>query len=326
MRVPADEPDPVGDLLARAEVLMGLGRPADALPLLQRAAGLASDDCRPTCWMSLALLRLGRYPDALKAAERGVALRPDYEWPHRLRSLVLSAQGKFRPALEAAREAVRLAPEEENTLHLLANCEIDCKQYSQALETALRLREVAPEWEDAHTLVGVAMLHFKRWDEAEEQFRRALELNPTARTPLYNLGYIRQMTGRKQEATEYYHAVLRIDPSDASARQALLRLVDRDMSELPIWMRKKRLEQEDPTVQAFVAEAQQRSNREVGEALAVGWVIMGWVFSLGWTAFVIGFIPHGGLMHRWWEWTLYGAMILATVGGTARLVRRRRGG
>lgn len=324
MQVPANEPNPVSGLLERAEVLLDLGRPKEALPLLQQAAGLAPDDCNPHCWMALALFRLGRHAEALQVVARGATLAPDYEWPHRLRAIILRDQRKFRPALEAAQIAVRLAPDEKNALHLLATCEVDCKQYPQALLTALRLREVAPEWDSAHTLLGNIKLYFKQWDEADEHCRRALELNPEAKTSLYNLGYIRQMTGRKREAADYYHAVLRIDPSDEQARQALLRLVDRDMAELPIWLRKKRLEQEHPTVQAFVTEAQQRSTREVGEALAVGWVILGWVFSLGWTLFVIAFLSHGGLHHHWWEWLAYAATVTATLYGTARVVKQRR--
>jgi tetratricopeptide (TPR) repeat protein len=324
MKLPANEPDPAGQLIERARVLLQLGRPAEALPLLQQAVAAAPGDCNPQCWMSLALMRLGRLPEALKAAERGVALAPEYEWPHRLRSLVLTEQGKLRPALEAAREAVRLAPDDETALHLLANCEIDCKQYSQAQATVERLLKVSPEWADAHTLMGVVMLHFKRWDEAEEQCRRALELDPEARTPLYNLGYIRQKTGRKREAADYYHAVLRLHPGDAQARRALLLLVDRDMSELPIWLRKKRLEQEDPAVQAFVTEAQQRSNREVAETLAVGWVLFGWIMSLGWSGLIISFLWHGGLMHHWWGWAAYGATLLATVWGTVLLIRKKQ--
>lgn len=326
MRVPASEPDPAGSLIDRAEVLLDLGRPVEAIPLLQQAAVLAPDDCNPHCWMGLALFRLGKHAEALQAVGRGAAVAPDYEWPHRLRSIILRDQGRFRPAMEAAREAVRLAPDDQNTLHLLATSEVDAKQYPQALETALRLREVAPEWDSAHTLLGNITLYFKRWDEAEAHCRRALELNPESRTSLFNLAYIRQMTGRKREAADFYHTILRIDPSDAEARRALLLLVDRDMSELPIWKRKKRLEEEHPTVQAFVTEAQQRSNREVNETLAAGWVILGWVFSLGWTAFVIGFMWHGGLMHRWWEWSAYAATLLATLLGTAGLIRKRREG
>lgn len=324
MQGPEREPNPLESLLQRAEVLLDLGRPGEALALLQQAAALAPEDCNPQCWLAVSLHQLGRHADALRAAERGVALAPEYEWPHRLRSIILRSQRKLRPALEAAQTAARLAPDERNALHLLATCQIDCRQYAAAHDTAVRLREVAPEWDSAHTLLGNLALQFKRWEEAEEHCRRALELNPEAKTSLYNLGYLRQMTGRKQEAAEYYHAVLRLDPGDEEARRALLQLVGRDMAELPIWLRKKRLEQEHPTVQAFVTEAHQRASREVGEAFVAGWVIFGWVLSVGWSVFVVGFLVHGVLGYRWWEWVAYLSVVLATLAGTGYLAVKKQ--
>lgn len=326
MQVPANEPNPVQSLLERAELLLDLDRPGEAVPLLQQAISLAPEDCNPQCWMALALFRLGRHADALRAAERGAALAPDYEWPHRLRSIILRDQRKFRPALEAAQVAVRLAPDEENALHLLATSQFDCKQFTEAHDTALRLREVAPEWDSTHTLLGNIAIQFKRWEEAEEHCRRALELNPEAKNPLHNLGYLCQRAGRKQEAADYYHAVLRLDPKDEQARRALLSLVSRDMAELPIWLRKKRLEQEHPTVQAFVTDAHQRTQREANHVLAVGWVILGWVISLGWSLFVLGFLVHGDLNYRWWDWLAYLSVVLGTLAGTAYLVWKKRTG
>jgi hypothetical protein len=54
------------------------------------------------------------------------------------------------------------------------------------------------------------------------------------------------------------------------------------------------------------------------------WLVMGWLFTVGWTLLVIMFAGRGGLLHRWWEWTSYVAVVGATFCGTFWYVIRKR--
>jgi tetratricopeptide (TPR) repeat protein len=183
---------------------------------------------------------------------------------------------------------------------------------------------VAPDWDFTHNLFATLAGYRRLWRECEEHCRRALELNPESKTALHNLGNSLRQTGRKREASECYHRVLVLDPSDMEARRALLTLVNWDMAELPIWKRKQRLEEEHPTVQAFVKDAQERTNREASAVIAAIWLGMGWLFTLGWTLLVLAFTSQGGLLHRWWEWAAYLAVVTATLLGTVYMIRKRR--
>jgi tetratricopeptide (TPR) repeat protein len=296
------------------------------VPLLQQAIGLAPEDGAPRCWLALALMNLGRYPDALRLADEAITRNPDYEWPHRVRALILRGMRKFRPALESAVTAVRLEPEGESALHLLATCQFDVGQIADARVTAERLREVSPAWAGTHNLLANIALKERRWADAEEHCRSALELDPQSHTAMHNLGMALNAQGRKREATECFHQALRIDPGAAESRQALHAIVGRDMAELPIWQRRKRLAEEHETVQTFITTEQERANREAGRALAIGWLMMGWVFTAGWTLFILAFIRQGGLHHHWWEWAAFAAVAGSTLAGTAAYVRRSRQG
>jgi tetratricopeptide (TPR) repeat protein len=318
-----EEPHAASGLIERAEVLIDLGRDAEAVPLLRQAAAQAPDDAEPHGWLALALHHLGRNREALQCADAGVARSPDWEWPHRLRGIILLALGKRREALEAAAASVRLDPSGRDPLHLLATCHLELRRYPEALRTAERLRESAPDWDFTHNLFAAVAGHQRRWRDCETHCRAALELNPESRSALLNLGNALRQSGRKREASACYHRVLVLDPADAEARRALLTLVSWDMAELPIWKRRERLEEEHPDVQAFVKDAQDRTLRETSSLLVKFWVGLGWVFTLGWTALVIAFASRGGLLHRWWDWAAYLSVTAATLLGTAHLIRIR---
>jgi len=321
---PSDNPDATAGLIERAEALIDRGRSADAVPLLRQAVALRPDDATTHCWLALALHHTGDAADALRCADTGAGLSPDWEWPHRLRGIILLAQNKKRDALEAAAAALRLAPTDRDPLHLLANCQLELRRYDDARRTAAQLLELAPEWDFTHNLLGTIAGNQRRWRECEQHCLNALELNPESITALHNLGNSFRQTGRKREASECYRRALVLDPSDEEARRALLSLVTWEMAELPIWRRQQRLESEHPSVQTFVRDAQETANREVSSRLAVLWTGMGWLFTIGWTLLLIAFTRHGGLLHQWWEWASYLAVVIATLLGTATLIRKRR--
>lgn len=84
MTPPAERLDETAALTQRAQALVDLGRPADALPLLHRALGQSPDDDDALCLLSLAHWNLAQPTEALAWAERAVAARPDGLWAHQL--------------------------------------------------------------------------------------------------------------------------------------------------------------------------------------------------------------------------------------------------
>src|SRR5437763_1978521 len=94
--------------LAQAEALVAVGRPADAIPWLERAIAADPHAVEPRCMLTLALVRLGRPAEALAAAERAVGVAPQHEWPHRLHALTLLQVGRRAEARAAAQEAARV--------------------------------------------------------------------------------------------------------------------------------------------------------------------------------------------------------------------------
>ena len=101
--------------------LVRTGRPADAIPLLEKAAA-ASPDYAPTQFdLGVALARAGEAQKALERFTAAVRLRPDHAESRSAFALALQESGDATRALEQFREAARLSPEDPKAQFNLAN-------------------------------------------------------------------------------------------------------------------------------------------------------------------------------------------------------------
>ena len=218
--------DPYAGLIARAEGLLDLRRPADAVPLLDQAARLQPQALRPQALLARAFLDLGDRPCARAAIGRAIAIDPGHEWPHRLASILSLREGK-KPEALAAREASRLGPEIREALYLLGTTQLACAQRAEAQETAVRLVGAHPSYVEGHRLLGDVALAEKAWQRAEAHFRQALALEPQHLVALNNLAVALQRQGREEEAYALFEQAARQDPSSELGQSNLYRAMQR---------------------------------------------------------------------------------------------------
>ena len=106
----------------RADALLALKRPREALEHLARALAAEPDDPYLHCRAAQAHLELHEPEEALRAARAAVALAPDEEWCHRLGAIALTQLHAHRAGPRRRPEAARLAPELPATQMTLARC------------------------------------------------------------------------------------------------------------------------------------------------------------------------------------------------------------
>ena len=140
------------NLLKRAQVLDVVGRGDTAIPLLERALALASNDVDLLCNLTVAYHRAEQWDKMRDCAEKAIAASPNAEWAHRLHSISLRRLHKMDESLAAAREAVRCAPSEPNALNCLGKALLNRGKAAEAEEVAQRLVQVAPVKPFAHLL------------------------------------------------------------------------------------------------------------------------------------------------------------------------------
>jgi protein O-GlcNAc transferase len=192
----AEHPDHAGALHLLGVLVGQLGRPDDAVTLIQRAIGL--NPAAPQYYSNLGkfLDDQGRVDEAIASLRTAARLAPDYAEPLSNLSALLNASGQFDEAALAAGEASRLQP------GLAA----------------------------AHNNLGNALRGQGRTDEAFDAYRTALQLAPRAAEVHGNLGVLLKDTGRISEAIEAFRTALELRPGYVEAQHQLLNAIHYDPS------------------------------------------------------------------------------------------------
>ena len=172
----------------RAQVLLDLGRPQEAVGVLHQALAQSPGDARALSLLSLAHGNTGDHREALRWADQAVAAAPGGEWGHRLRAVHLLNLNAPGDALRAAEEAVRLEPQTPATVQTLVGTLMRLNRVRDAEAAAERLRLLAPEACSSHETLSSVALRRRKWREAEAHCRRALALRADSYPGLNNLG------------------------------------------------------------------------------------------------------------------------------------------
>jgi cytochrome c-type biogenesis protein CcmH/NrfG len=219
--------------LDRAMVLLGAGRPDDALGLVREVVAVLPDNPTALGLLAVCLLEVGEGESGTAAARRAVALDPGDPGSLDVLAMVLSAGGESREARQVARTLVRLAPHGWRSHFALAVALGSGRipRRREALASAEQALRLAPESPDALNLVGWCRLQLGRVD-AREFFERALAVDPTNADALYYLGLVGLDRARLAEAGEMFRAGLRVAPHSVPLRRRLGEVALRAVSRL----------------------------------------------------------------------------------------------
>jgi len=233
---PAKPERPAG-LTQRAQTLIDLGRPQEAVAVLLQCLSQSPGDYRALCLLAVAHGNAGNLNEAERCAEQAIEAAPDKEWGHRLLAKYLMEQGAPHTALPAAEEAARLLPEEPKALYALASAQRRSGKWREAQKTAERLRAVAPDAYSTHEMLTLVAMRRGNWRQAEARARRALALDANAYSAHNNLGVAvshqssefewRVSPGRFAEAIECLSQAMTLNPAAGLPRENLQKTLGR---------------------------------------------------------------------------------------------------
>lgn len=204
--------DEIQSILLRADSLLEVDRPREALPLLQDALRLNPENLHALASTARVHLALNDVANALKFAEAAIRAEPQREWGHRLRSIILQQSGKKPEALAAAQTAASLAPDNVLVLTQLFSVLRASKRKEDAWRVAHRMVELAPQLSASHINAGLTYLDYSMLDDAEAAFRRALQIDPESWAAMNNVGVVLQRKKRTTEAVEFYYRAAQLNP------------------------------------------------------------------------------------------------------------------
>jgi Flp pilus assembly protein TadD len=204
--------EPTENAVARAQVLLRLGRPREAAEHLSRALASDPDDAWAHVLMASARLQLEEPEAAGEAAQAAVRLAPENPAGHRLLAVALAALGRKDAAARSAKEAVRLDPEDPTSLLVLSQALQETGDEAGARAAIDQALALDPEDAELHAQLGVILLAHEDADGAERAFLDALELDPESDVAHNNLGVLQMRRRRPMEAMASLEAAARLDP------------------------------------------------------------------------------------------------------------------
>lgn len=202
-------------------VYMQLGRDADALEPMKKAAVLSPNDVEAHYNLGVTLQGLNRLQEAEASYRRALRINPHYADALCNLGVTLRNLGHLEEAEKSLRKAARIRPDYAKALNNLSVTLKDLGRLDEAEASCRQALQLQPHNAAAHSNLGNILQALARLDEAEASYRRALEINPNHAEAHSNLGNVLREMDCLVEAEASFRQALRINPDDAGTHNNL---------------------------------------------------------------------------------------------------------
>jgi predicted TPR repeat methyltransferase len=213
-------------------VLKQMGRPADALLPMQKAAALSPGDSNVHCNLGAMLQDMGRSAEAEVSLKRALQINPSNA--EALCNMGYTQQSLGRPdeATASYRRALQIKPD-----FAVAHCNLGMTLHNQgrlaeAEASYRKALQLTPDFAEAHCNLGITLQSLGR-TEAESSFRQALQIKPDYVDAHSGLGVFLQETGRLDEALVHFRECARLSPGNVVAQHLIASLTGQSTERAP---------------------------------------------------------------------------------------------
>ena len=198
-----------------------IGRSADALAHMQKAAALSPNDAEAHYNLGITLKDLGRLDESEASYRWALQIKPDFAEAHSNLGNVLKELRRLDESEASYRRALQIKPDCAETHSNLGTTLKELGRLDEAEASYRRALQIKPDFAEAHYNLGTVFMDLGRLDESEASFRRSLQVNPDYAEAHSNLGLALFGLGRLDEAEASYRQALRIRPDYAEAHSNL---------------------------------------------------------------------------------------------------------
>ncbi|MEY4938656.1 MAG: hypothetical protein RIQ93_391 [Verrucomicrobiota bacterium] len=222
LAVAPDQPDALHLL---GVIALQLGRPAQAVELIQ--AAIARHAANPEFHNNLgqALEGLGRWEDATAAYRHALKITPTFAVAHNNLGNTLHRLQDYAGAENAYHAALRLTPHYAQASYNLGNLLQDQGRSAEAVAAFRRALEYQPAFVDAARNLANALLSTGEVDAAMTVLEQTLRELPRDAAAWCNYGNVLKQQGRLDEAVSAYRRAVDLDPRLTVAWSNLLYLL-----------------------------------------------------------------------------------------------------
>lgn len=171
--------------------------------------------------LGVVLKQMGRNADALIPIQKAAALSPLDPDAHNMLGVILYDMARLDEAEASYRRALKVKSDHVEANSNLGNILKERGQLAEAETNYRRALQIRPDYAVAHYNLGIILKDMGRLDEAEASYRRALQIVPNDAEMLNNLGITLQSMGRLDEAEASYRRALQIAPNVAEVYRNL---------------------------------------------------------------------------------------------------------
>jgi len=214
--------------------LQDLGRPDEAAVSLRRALQLKPDFAEAHCNLGNTLKYLGRLDEAESSYRRALQIKPDYTEAHSGLGATLQDLGQSDEAAVSLKRALQLKPDFAEAHFNLGNTLKSLGRLDEAESSYRRALQIKPNYAEAHNNLGVTLQNLGRLDEAEASFRQALQIKPDFADAHSNLGITLHDLGRLEDALAHFQQQVRLTPGNAVAQHLIASLTGENTERAPI--------------------------------------------------------------------------------------------
>jgi protein O-GlcNAc transferase len=202
-------------------VLKQIGRNADALLPMQKAAALSPYDAQAHGNLGVTLKDAGRLNDAENSLRRALRINPDYVQAHGNLGAILKDMGRLSDAEVSLRRALQIKPDYADAHSNLGATLMALGRPAEAEASYRQVLQINPDFAHAYNALGISLQGQGRLFDAEDSYRRALQIQPDFADAHNNLGLVLHDLCRLDEACASYRRALQIKPDLAEVHSNL---------------------------------------------------------------------------------------------------------
>jgi predicted Zn-dependent protease len=216
------DPADLESMQMRGVVLYRMGRPAEAIPLLEKAhTTVASVNVDPDYVLASCYVVAGRYNDARHAFADQYGFAPDSAPAYLITARMLLRHQLLEVAEEAARKAVQLDARLPLAHQLLGEIALARGDASAAIAELQKERTLNPLNGSVYDRLGDAYIRSSQYPEARQALDRAILLEPNTTGPYILLGRVLLQQEQPVTATMYLERAAQMDPENSTTHMLL---------------------------------------------------------------------------------------------------------
>jgi len=212
-------PSSVGAYLKQAQLLMDIGRSADALPIIKHAKVLAPGQMDTELLYAEASVNLGKYEEALQVLEylKEEANAAQLSDIFLIESLVHEQEGDYERMFYTLKSAVNADLTNEEALHRLGGCVNRCKRYQESVDLHEALLDRDAYLPVAWYNLAQARIRLGAYEEAIEAYEFAFAIEEGFVQALRECADLCTELNQYHRALKYYLDLLEMEGAEAES-------------------------------------------------------------------------------------------------------------